>query len=242
MRPVIRGASIVDSRQCYVIVSHRYRFIFIKTRKTAGTSIELYLDGLCGPDDAVTPIGSDPNNPRNWQGVFNPLPELKDSRGRGLRETLQQLRSRSRFYNHIEAYRIRGRLPRGVFNDYFKFCVERNPWDKTVSHYRWVTRRKPLSLDSYLERGRLPVDHELYTAPGSGALLVDQILRYEDLDAELSRVFDRLGVPFGGRLDIHAKAQQRPSDWGYRAVLNERHRELIRRAFRWEIAHFGWEF
>ena len=32
-----------------MIVSHEHKFIFLKTKKTAGTSIELALSELCGP-------------------------------------------------------------------------------------------------------------------------------------------------------------------------------------------------
>ena len=39
-----------------MIVSHEHRFIFLKTRKTAGTSVEIALSGICGPDDIITPI------------------------------------------------------------------------------------------------------------------------------------------------------------------------------------------
>ena len=39
-----------------MIVSHEHRFIFIKTRKTAGTSIEISLSKYCGPNDIITPI------------------------------------------------------------------------------------------------------------------------------------------------------------------------------------------
>jgi len=39
-----------------MIISHEHKFIFLKTRKTAGTSIELALSHLCGPDDIVTPM------------------------------------------------------------------------------------------------------------------------------------------------------------------------------------------
>ena len=38
-----------------MIVSHDRRFIFVKTSKTAGTSVEMQLSVFCGPDDIVTP-------------------------------------------------------------------------------------------------------------------------------------------------------------------------------------------
>src|SRR5689334_7330747 len=39
-----------------MIVSHTHKFIFLKTKKTAGTSIELALSELCGPADVITPL------------------------------------------------------------------------------------------------------------------------------------------------------------------------------------------
>ena len=41
-----------------MIISHEHKFIFLKTRKTAGTSVELALRQLCGPDDIIAPIGN----------------------------------------------------------------------------------------------------------------------------------------------------------------------------------------
>jgi hypothetical protein len=37
-----------------VIISHKHRFIYIKTRKTASTSLEIALSAFCGPDDILT--------------------------------------------------------------------------------------------------------------------------------------------------------------------------------------------
>ena len=37
-----------------MIVSHRHRYIFVRTRKTAGTSVEIALSKFCGPDDVIT--------------------------------------------------------------------------------------------------------------------------------------------------------------------------------------------
>jgi hypothetical protein len=39
-----------------MILSHEHKFIFLRTKKTAGTSIELALSELCGPDDIITPL------------------------------------------------------------------------------------------------------------------------------------------------------------------------------------------
>ena len=39
-----------------MILSRRHGFLFIKGKKVGGTSIEIALDAICGPDDILTPI------------------------------------------------------------------------------------------------------------------------------------------------------------------------------------------
>jgi len=61
-----------------MILSHKYKFIFIKTVKTAGTNIEVLLSQQCGSSDVVTPIAppGDGHRPGNYSGFVNPIPEL----------------------------------------------------------------------------------------------------------------------------------------------------------------------
>lgn len=40
-----------------MIISHRHKFIFFKTRKTASTSLEIALTNICGEEDVITPFG-----------------------------------------------------------------------------------------------------------------------------------------------------------------------------------------
>ena len=40
-----------------MIISHSHRYIFIKSEKTAGTSVEAALSKHCTDNDMVTPLG-----------------------------------------------------------------------------------------------------------------------------------------------------------------------------------------
>ncbi|MES2818601.1 MAG: sulfotransferase family 2 domain-containing protein, partial [Pseudomonadota bacterium] len=148
-----------------MIISHQYKFIFIKTRKTAGTSIEAFLSQCCGPDDIFTPITPSvaSHQPRNHAG----------------------------FYNHISGHEVRARLGCEQWESYFKFCVERNPWDKVLSFYHFVRvfwYAGDLSLAEFLETKYFRVDWPLYTDPfAPGQLLVDKVLRYETLADDLAQ-------------------------------------------------------
>ncbi len=40
-----------------MIISHRNRFVFVKTNKTTGSSFEILLSDILGPDDIATKLG-----------------------------------------------------------------------------------------------------------------------------------------------------------------------------------------
>lgn len=229
----------------HTILSHRHRCIFIKTRRTAGTSIEVFLSQACGPEDVVTPIRPhvEPHRPRNHTGPFNPLPELLASHGRYLRSTWRELADRRRFFNHMPALKVRARVGKPLWDRYFTFCVERNPWDKTISHYYHTRQQRgeDLTFDDYLSAGRFPVDHHRYT-DASGEVIVDRVVRYERLNAELGEIFATVGIAYPGRLDIWAKSAGRTDRTDYRLAYTPAQRDLVGRAFAVEIRLHGYTF
>ena len=228
-----------------MILSHKYKFIFIKTVKTAGTSIEVFFSQHCGPDDVVTPIEPpvDAHRPRNFSGFVNPLPEIVDHPKKFL-FAIRHMFSQRKFYNHMPATLVQQRVPRRVWQNYFKFCVERNPWDKVLSHYHMHAARakEPLSLDDYLARGKLPINYPRYTDSAGDKIIVDRVLRYENLNTELADVFARLDIPFNGSLGVRAKSDYRQDRTPYQAVFNDRQRAIVERAFAKEIELHGYQF
>src|SRR6476619_4327620 len=96
-----------------MIISHKHKFIFIKTVKTAGTSLEVFLARHCGPDDVLTlfdpPIEGD--QPRHYEGSCNPISEILRVPF-GPRSAWRCLLSRrQRFYNHMPGWLVRPRVP-----------------------------------------------------------------------------------------------------------------------------------
>ena len=161
------------------IISYRHRFIFIKNLKTAGTSLEVHLARQCGEGDIVTEI--EPPNPGHRPRNF------ADAAGQTL------------FFNHMPAMRIRDLLP-GQFGDFYKFCFERHPVDKCLSHCAMIInspRRRAAngigSWEAYIERGEFPLDVGRYT-DDRGELLVDKVYKYEALTELLSAIATRLGM------------------------------------------------
>ena len=228
-----------------MIISHKYKFIFVKTKKTAGTSIEVFLSQCCGENDILTPINPhiEPHLARNYKGIWNPLPELIERREYKIRSTVRKIRKKKKFYNHIPAWLIRNRIPKRIWNDYHKFCVERNPWDKTLSHYYMINDRAGggLTLDQYFKAGDFCLNFPLYTDL-KGGLIVDKVIKYESLIAELNQVFGMLGISFNGTLGARAKSDHRKDRIPYQQVITGEQRAIIEKVFAKEIAIHGYAY
>jgi hypothetical protein len=227
-----------------MIVCHEHRFIFVKTRKTAGTSIEIALAGLCGPRDVITRISPQDEKTRQELGFRGPQNDrISMSRYTGQDWVRLLRRGRpARFYNHATALEIQDHVEPTVWNSYFKFCFERNPWDKVVSAYYWDCKGGYAdTLANYVRNGRANKWSAFDQYSIRGDIAVDEVFRYEDLGGELARLYKRLGAGTPPQLP-RAKGNTRSDRRHYSELLGDEERERIARLFAREIAHFGYSF
>ena len=229
-----------------MIVSHQHRFIFLKTKKTAGTSIELALSELCGPLDIITPLtkideakrepGAGPRNWRlhSWWGSPRPLLER-----RWFKFTAQD----RGFYNHMPACEARPILGEAVWKSYFKFAFDRNPWDRQVSfyHHRYRRETKPPPFKTFLLKdNRARVNNfDIYAIDGE--VMVDFIGRFENLEADLKKALETVGLKLDHALP-RAKTTFRKSDRHYRDYYDEESRGIVGDWYRREIGLLGYRF
>jgi hypothetical protein len=211
-----------------MIVSHEYKFIFIKTHKVGGTSIEYALDRFAGPDGIVTP--------------FSVKIDEKERQDAGIAGARNYEKDGKRFRAHTPAAEARALLGADIFDAYFKFSIERNSYDKAVSMHAWMNRASEKRFDDFIAEGgaRAAADFERYSIDGRPAM--DFMILYHDLQGGLDAVADRLGLP--GRIDvsgIRRKSGYRTSS-DYRSYYSPASRAAVEHLFAREIAHFGFEF
>mgnify|MGYP001177739104 CR=1 FL=1 len=190
-----------------MLIIHTYKFIFIKTKKTAGTSIEIELSKIMSEDDIVTPIKpSHPDHkPRNY------------------------IYKGHKLFNHITLSDLKKIFPKEIINNYFKFCVEREPVDKCISDFSMYKNseyhnKDNITWDSYIRNGNFPIDTNKYTDE-KNQLCVDKIFKFEKLNEELIKTTKLLGINFNG-LNIRAKSGFREN-----IKITEKEKEIIYRAF-----------
>lgn len=240
-----------------MIICNQYEFIFLKTRKTAGSSIEIALSRFCGPGDIVTRDTEEDEKLRREEGGFGPHGHFKSLWQYTPRELWKRLKygqMATRFRNHAGAEIARSLVSEEFWARSYKFTAERNPWSKAVSRYYWQLRRwnyRPRKsafppFDDYLEYLEQEKPHwlscwSIYTI--DGAVVVDDFIFHEDLAGSLERIARRIGTPSPIQLPARrAKQRQQASDPDYRPHFTDRSREIVARVCHREIAAFGYRF
>jgi len=237
-----------------VIISHRHKFIFIKTRKTAGTSIEAALAPLCGPNDVITSdgtkkqIGFYSEYAKNFEGSFNLLREIRQQDSLlGIARSVRDYIERPRYYNHIAGLAVMSRTDRSVWENYYKFCFERNPWDKMVSFYHFYNRRKAErdQLNEYIQNKPLlktvdqhfATDWSRYTRKNQ--VIVDRVYDFSDIAGGVEHALRYCGVPevLISQIDLpRLKSDTRKDN----IRLSPRSVEVIAQVFRNEIKYMNY--
>ncbi|MGH8556874.1 MAG: hypothetical protein ACRESZ_05315, partial [Methylococcales bacterium] len=154
-------------------------------------------------------------------------------------------RNHEGFYNRMPGAEIREKLGLKIWNRYYKFCVERNPWDKALSYFHMARHRAggKLSLDEYLAGDTFPINYPRYTeAHNASRIIVDRIIDYERLTEGLREVFARVGVPFGALLGVYAKSEYRSDRRAYQQILSSVQARRISEIFAVEIELHGYRF
>jgi hypothetical protein len=228
-----------------MIVSHKYKFIFLKTRKTAGTSIEIALSKFCGNEDIVTPITPEDEEIRRNLGYPGPRNYVIPFRRYGWNDWYKWSRfgTRPEFYNHMPAGQIRQWIGKKTWDSYYKFCFERNPWDKAISLYYFLqrTEKTKVPFEEFLyqvDKNQLS-NFPIYTL--NNQIAVDHVGLYENIEQEIKKISEQLGFPFNLELP-RAKQAFRKDRRPYQEIIGEEEKQYIRQICQKEIALFEYSF
>jgi hypothetical protein len=233
-----------------VIVSHRHRYIFLKTKKTGGTSLEAALLPHCGPKDLVAAsIDFDPVD-RPFLRTVNPGPRAMRGSQRFKRIVGRTpLVPAWRLSMHASARHVRAVVGEDVWGSYRKITIERNPWDRMISLWKWRSRLGPMGFDEFLdslendEPNHRAFGHEskwsnwpIYTI--DDRVVADDVIEHARLNADAAALLADMGIPADPLPAMKAgyrSAGDRVSD------LTAEQVERIARLHRREIALFGYE-
>ena len=116
-----------------MLVSHRYKFIYLKTYKTASTSTESYFERFCMPEG-------------EWLQAHERQEYVSANGIIGARGVYAK---NANWWNHMPAKVIREKLGEDIWGGYFKFCTIRNPFEKCISAFEHLGKNFCAQQDNH---------------------------------------------------------------------------------------------
>ncbi|WP_139558774.1 sulfotransferase family 2 domain-containing protein [Methylotetracoccus oryzae] len=217
-----------------MLLSLRYRFLFVHIAKTGGTSVRDSLGWY------------------KWTDPYR-FPQFLCSKLSGLTGH----RIGAKFPRHAKAIAAQEMLPREVYEQLFKFAFVRNPWDLQVSSYHHIRRERPDLMTGIpdfaaflrwkFDPQRPPQYHaDMSTVVQSdylidlhGSLIVDYVGRYEHLVEDFETACRKIGIR-APKLRHSRRATDRRRD--YRAYFDDASAALIAEHYQADCERFGYRF
>ena len=129
----------------------------------------------------------------------------------------------------------------------FKWAVVRNPYDRVVSAWKYLEKTKDSPLVDVLtnppEYDTQPREYHHLTeslfsmVSESGALVIDEVVRFEELESDLANLFAKLGMPFVGLTKINKTPSRKKED----SFLCPQECRLIERLHLEDFSNFDYE-
>ena len=206
-----------------MIISHKHKFIYIRSQKTASTSIDVFFAYYCGDDNDV-------------------ITEMLDFDEYKLPYWCKAKNYRHLSNSHVPAYMIKDFIGDDRWGEYYKLTSIRNPLDKMLSCYFWWRREpdlgplvRPLDYSfsawimAYDFNDKLPIFHESYYKIDD-EIICDDYIRYESLERDLERICEVLGVGYIPTCLMHYKKTERED-----VDITVLAKDKIRRMFKQEL-------
>ncbi len=221
---IVYGTVRELAKRTDLIISHKHRFIFFAVPKTATHAIRQALREHMGPDD--------------WeqQVLFGkqslPIPEIAKIR-----------------HGHISVRQIRPHIAAQVWDNYFKFCFVRNPFDRYVSTCFFLNRSNPnfsASAVSFMKqalsrqqfRQRILVQPQVMQLRDTDdEIALDYVGRYETVQQSYDEICERIGIP---ATDLARKNPSRHA--AYADYYDDELRGIVGEFYKDDLASLGYGF
>lgn len=224
-----------------MLISHLHKFIYLKSKKTAGTSVEIFLQKYCIDPDKINQFNRLVKYNKNILNLNEKESENKygiiGSRGRGMHK------KNKIWYHHKTAKDIKNEIGEDLFNNYLKICNVRNPYDLAVSMYEWKKSQNNIK-ESFSEfllntkwQDKLKSNIDIWSIDEKYDF---EYIRFENLEEDLLNILKKLNIKKNSiNLQHYKKMDRLPYQEYYK---NQESIDIVSRIYKKEIELFNYKF
>ncbi len=213
----------------------------MKTRKTAGTSIEMYLEPLCAPRGHT--VVEKTMGREGVEGIIG---------HRSMWDGEKNIAEVSMWREHLPVWEARKALGRETWKEYFRFTSVRNPFDRAVSMFHWLhdfykwpafhtfKDMKDGFQEFILHSGEYRDDRSIVHRKGK--YWMKGAIRFEHLADDLHALCKRLNLPIAPTTPIPRTKSQtsRPKDVPVVDYFTTATTDAVLRAQSWVFDRFDY--
>ena len=150
----------------------------------------------------------------------------------------------------MPAKEIKAYIGEELWNDYFKFTVVRNPFDKMISAYfhfekanNSESKNNEMNDDiagfrKWVANGGKVIDRDVYMIDGE--VTVDFFIRYENLREDIEFVCQKLNLEYDLNDLPRLKSEHRDRSIAISEFYDEETEKLVRDLYKFEIEYFNY--
>ncbi len=210
-------------------ISHQHKFVYFANPKTGSSSVRQFL----APYSDIVAV-------KNYLHITEENP----------------------FYPHMRPVEARTVFEQfgWPFDDYLRFVFVRNPWSRLVSLYEHIHREDPAatSFEKWLfsirpygsggggeetarwqRYGAYSIEH--FIKDGMGGVLVDKVLRLEDIDEQFIPFLQAMKLPVRKGAAIF-RNNVRNTEKNYREFYNDVTAQYVADIYRYDIVNYDYQF
>jgi len=190
------------------MISHNPKLIFIHVPKAAGSSIEFALQ------------------------KYSSVAVSFEANGNAVLKN-----------KHVTAAQVLEAYGKEKYSKYFSFAVARNPWERVVSAFFYLQSINHQGLKGadtvhdWVMKGDVWCEPTSFYVLHKGKMIVDQVLYYDNLDAEFAELCERLEIDTTTLPRNNSSQHQH-----YRNYFDTSSEKVIAKLFAEDIRHFSFDF
>ena len=227
-----------------MIISFKYKYIFLKNRKVAGSTIQYILRKYLF--DSQVDISSSfklhdheitDSSSYNLDLLTSKKIPQDFNQHSGIRQVISLLRASSE----------------EIKKNFFIFCIERNSYDKTVSSYEFSRKKTGIDginlkfpdiknfRDFFNYKLIIPSDWNNYTINNN--VFVDRVFQHSELNNMIGFINNRFDVKIPKNELSNIKLKSGFRDFkDYKKYYTKETKDIVRKIFKREIENFNYKF